>query len=183
MAHACHLVMPARPGDGVTVAERLRLPPCLSCLHHIQCRLSPSPSLPSQRAPFHHRTPFPPPSIHLLQLNTQHPNHFLSQAPTSRDRSLARQGPLRPLTMFKARRQVMVEVTGAEIQYSRLSPRHHRPDCVRTTRSPAQPYIPARAQRLSSLTLYRRRMAAATEPLPFLLPTLLRATEATIIGR
>lgn len=159
--HACHPVMPARPGVRVTdqrVAEGQTAPlPVLShlALHHTQCRLSPSPSLPSQRARFHRRTPSPPPNIHLPQQNTHHPNRFLSQAPTSRDPSLARQGLLRHQTMFKPQGLLMVEVTGTEIQCRRLSPHHHRPGCVRTTRSPARPCIPARAQRLSSLTLYR----------------------------
>ena len=148
-------------------------------LHHIQCRLFPSQSLPSQRTRFLQRTS-PLPSIRLPQLNI-HRNRFLSQAPTSPDRSLARQGLLRPQTMFKVRGLVMVEVAGAEVQCSLLSSPHHRLGCVRTTHSPARPCIPARAQRLLSPTLHRRRTAAVTEsPLPLLL-TLFRATAATTI--
>lgn len=174
--------MTARPGGRVRderVAEGLTAHLCLSCLHHTQCRLSPSPSLPSQRAPFHHRTPSPRPSIRLPQVNTHHPNPFPSQAPTSRDRSLARQDLPCPQTMFKAPRLA----TGAEIQCSRRSRLHHRPGCVRTTRSLARRYIPARVQRPSSRSPYRQRTAAPMESLPLLLPTLLRATAATIIGR
>jgi hypothetical protein len=81
--------------------------------------------------------------------------------------------------MFKALQLVM----GAKIQYSRLScHHHHHPGCVRTTRSPGRPCIPACVQHLSSPTLYRQRTAAAMEPLPLLLPTLLRVTAATITG-
>jgi hypothetical protein len=106
--------------------------------YHAQCRLFPFPSLPSQFLRFRQPAPFPPPSTYLSQPNAHHPTRFLSQAPTSRDPFLARQDPLRPPTTSKAPRLVTVGVAPAEIRYSRLSPRHRRPGCARTTRSPAR---------------------------------------------
>lgn len=145
-------------------------------LHHAQCRLFPPPSLLSQYARFHQPPQSPPPSIHQPQLNAHHPKRFLSQAPTSRDPFLARQGLLCPPTKFKARWLVMA-VAGH--QCNRLSPRRHRLGCVRKTRLQARLCVPARAQRLSSPTLCLRRTAAAMEYPLCLLP----ATAATIIGR
>ena len=97
--------------------------------HHNQCKPFPLPNLSSLYAHLHQPAPLPPQSTHRLQLTTHSPNRFLSQAPTSRDPSLARPSRLHPRTKSKARSMdkglSTMELAAVGIQYS-LSPRHPR---------------------------------------------------------